>query len=175
MRRYTAFVSAIVVLLSLVAIAASPRAGAEDTSLADMAAHPVVGLWRTAVSNTGDTPFTSFSTFHADGTYLEILPDGTVTSGVWQPTGERTADVMLYVYFTIDDRLIEGEGRLSAVVDETGNALTEEGTLVGHYEDGSLAIAIESPATGTRVSVLPMEPLGTPVLPDMAAAGTPAP
>ncbi|MFN8593128.1 MAG: hypothetical protein U0031_16860 [Thermomicrobiales bacterium] len=159
----------------LFALTAAPRAGAADVTPAATATHPVVGLWRTVVSNTGDEPFASYSTFHADGTYSEVLPDGIVISGVWQPIGERTAEVTLYVYFSIDDRLVLGEGRLTAEVDETGNALVEDGTLVGHYEDGSLAIAIESPATGVRLTVLPVEPLGTPVLPDESAAGTATP
>ena len=61
-------------------------------------------------------------------------------------------------------------------MDETGSALTEEGTVVELYEDGAVALAVESPATGTRLEVLPVEPLGTPVLPpDPAAAGTPVP
>ncbi len=137
--------------------------------------HPLIGLWRTVVSNTGAESFASLSTFHADGAYLEVLPDGTPSPGVWRPTGERTADLTFYVYFSIDDRLVLGEGRMTVEVDETGNALTEQGALVGHYaDDGSLAIAIESPATGTRLTVLPVEPLGTPVLPpDEAATGTP--
>lgn len=166
---------AAIVLLLMAVFTLGPQVAAQDTDASAMATHPVVGVWRTAVSNTGDTPFTSFSTFHADGSYLEVLPDGTICSGVWRPTGERTADVTLYVYFSIDDRLVLGEGRLAVEVDETGNALTEAGTVVGHYEDGSLAIAIESPATGIRLEVLPVEPLGTPVVPGMETPGTPAP
>jgi hypothetical protein len=47
---------------------------------------------------------------------------------------------------------------------------------VGLYEDGSVALAIESPAVGTRLEVLPVEPLGTPVFPpDMAEEATPVP
>jgi hypothetical protein len=56
------------------------------------------------------------------------------------------------------------------------DALTEAGTFVGLYEDSTVAMTVESPATGTRLKVLPVEPLGTPVLPqDMPAAGTPVP
>ena len=81
-----------------------------------------------------------------------------------------------YLNYFIGDRLVEGAVRFTAEVDGSGNALTEAGTFIGLYEDGSVAIAVESPATGTRLEVLPVEPLGTPVLPpDMAAAGTPTP
>ena len=97
MPRCVSFVSAVVVLLSVTALAVSPPVKAQGATPVAIAAHPVVGLWRTAVSNPGDTPFTSLSTFHADGTYIEVLPDGTITSGVWRPTGERTADLILYL------------------------------------------------------------------------------
>ena len=96
--------------------------------------------------------------------------------GVWQPTGERTATLTVYENYLMDDRLVQAEGRFTVEVDESGNTLTEEGTFVGLFEDGSVAIAFESPATGTRMEVLPVEPLGTPVFPpEEAAAGTPAP
>lgn len=167
-------------MLSIVAVFAGAFAyalGATGATAQDaMTGHPVVGVWRTAVSNEGDTSFTSLSTFHADGTYSEVLPDGLVLSGVWQTSGERTADLTAYLNYFIGDRLVEVEVRLTVEVDASGNALSEEGTLVGLFEDGSVAIAVESPATGTRLGVLSVEPLGTPVLPpDLAAAGTPAP
>ena len=61
-------------------------------------------------------------------------------------------------------------------VDETGQAMTFTGTFVSLFEDGSIDMAVEAPATATRSEVLPLVPLGTPVLPpDMAAAGTPTP
>ncbi len=76
----------------------------------------------------------------------------------------------------MEDRLVQAEGRFTVDVDESGNTITEEGTFVGLFEDGSVAIAFESPAMGTRMEVLPVEPLGTPVFPpEEAAAGTPAP
>lgn len=93
-----------------------------------------------------------------------------MVTGLWQPTGERTATVTAYVFFAIDDRPAEGEVRLTVEVDEAGNALTEEGTVVGLYQDGSVAIAAESPATATRLQIQPVEPLGTPVFPSEEAA-----
>ena len=41
----------------------------------------------------GDDSFPSVALFHADGTYSEVLPWGAVLHGVWEPTGERTADL----------------------------------------------------------------------------------
>jgi hypothetical protein len=179
MRRFAVLLSAVVVLLGSVVVLSQPLAVAQEAtpaSMAAMAAHPVVGVWRTAVTNQGDDPFTSLSTFHADGTYTEVLPDGLVLTGLWQPTGERTATVTGYLNYFINDRLVEGAVRLTVEVDETGSALTEEGTFIGLYQDGTVAIAVESPATGTRLEILPVEPLGTPVFPpEEAAAGTPVP
>ncbi len=178
MRRFALLMSAFVVFAGLPGYARDDAATAQDA----MAAHPVVGVWRTAVSNVGATPFSSISTFHADGAYTEVLPDGLVLTGLWRPTGERTAALTGYLNYFIGDRLVEGAVRLTVEVDETGNALTEEGTFVGHYEDGSVAIAVESPATGTRLEVLPVEPLsdlvpgGTPVIPaELSGEATPTP
>ena len=179
MRWFSILLSVVVVVLlsSAVVLSRLPAAAQEATpsGTADIASHPVVGLWRTTVSNQGEASFSSLTTFHADGTYTEVLPNGLVLTGLWQPTGERTATLTAYLsHFTDDDRLVNEEVRLTVEVDETGNALTEEGTYVGLFEDGSVAIAVESPATGTRLEVLPVEPLGTPVFPpDPAAAGTP--
>ena len=170
MSRWLSIVSTVVMLLGWATFSVTPQAGAQG------ATHPVVGMWRTTVTNTGAPPSISLTTFHADGTYLEVVQDGSlVVTGLWQPAGERSATVTAYVFFAIDDRPVEGEVRLTVEVDETGNALTETGTVVGHYQDGSLALAIDSPATATRLHIQPVEPLGTPVVPGMAAAGTPAP
>jgi hypothetical protein len=182
MHRFALLLSVVAVLL-LGLVAGGIRTRAQDatpdamTSMMATATHPVVGLWRTTVSNQGEASFSSLTTFHADSTYTEVLPFGLVLSGVWQPTGEQSATVTAYLsYFNDDDRLVNVELRLTVEVDETGNALTEEGTVVELYEDGSVSMAVESPATGTRLEVLPVEPLGTPVFPaDPAAAGTPTP
>lgn len=176
MTRLLSLVSAVFVLLGVTMLAALSPVKAQDSTPAAMVAHPVVGLWRTVVSNTGDTPFIAMDSFHADGMFSEITQDGIVTTGLWQPMGERSATVTAYVFFTIDDRLVEGEVRFTVEVDKTGNALTEEGAIVGHYaDDGSLALAVETPATATRVRILPVEPLGTPVLPsESGTVATPA-
>lgn len=180
MARFAVLLAIVVLVLAGSAYGKSwlPAVAQDATPPAEvaMATHPVVGVWRTAVSNQGDTPFSSLSTFHADGAYTEVLPDGLVLTGLWRPSGERTATVTGYLNYFIGDRLVEGAVRLTVEVNETGDALTEDGSFVGLYEDGSVAIAIESPATGVRLDVLPVEPLGTPVFPpDVAEAGTPSP
>jgi hypothetical protein len=180
MRRFAVLLSVVVtVLLSSAVVLSRPPAAAQEATAsgtADMASHPVVGGWRLTVDLGEGMTSPDLQIFHADGTYTEILPDHAVLVGVWQPTGERTATLTLYENSLMEDRLVQAEGRFTVEVDESGNTLTEAGTFVGLFEDGSVAIAFESPATGTRMEVLPMEPLGTPVFPaDPAAAGTPTP
>lgn len=180
MRQFTVLLSvAVVLMLSSVAVLSrSPAAAQEATpsGTADMASHSVVGGWRLTVELGEGMTSPDLQIFHADGTYTEVLPDGAVLVGVWQPTGERTATLTLYENYLMEDRLVQAEGRFTVEVDESGNTLTEEGTFVGLFEDGSVAIAFESPATGTRMEVLPVEPLGTPVFPaETTEAGTPTP
>ena len=180
MRRFAVLLSVVViVLLSSAVVLSRPPAGAQEATpsgTADMASHPVVGGWRLTVDLGGGLTSPDLQIFHADGTYTEVLPTGDVLVGVWQPTGERTATLTLYENYLMEDRLVQAEGRFTVEVDERGNTITEEGTFVGLFEDGSVAMAFDSPATGTRMAVLPVEPLGTPVFPaDPAAVGTPTP
>jgi hypothetical protein len=68
-------------------------------------------------------------------------------------------------------------------VDETGNAIDTDGPFVARYvDDGSIDLAIEGPAPGTRLEVLPVVPLselvpgGTPVIPaELTGEATPTP
>jgi hypothetical protein len=106
--------------------------------------------------------------------------------GVWEPTGERTAAVTVYQVYVIDDKLVNGEGRWTAEVNEAGDEMRTAGTFVGTFEDGSIDLAVEwsmdDGVPATRLGVLPVVPLselvpeGTPVIPpDMAGEATPAP
>ena len=147
-----------------------------------MATHPVVGVWRNTIDLGDGITFPSLSLFHADGTYVEVLPDGGILLGAWQPTGERTADLTLYSHYLIDDKLASGEERSAVEVDETGNTMTGTGTFVGLFDDGSIDIAVETAGPATRLGVLPVVPLselvpgGTPVIPaDLTGEATPTP
>jgi hypothetical protein len=104
---------------------------------------------------------------------MEIYPWGAIFIGVWQPTGERTAEATAYNYFLVDDKLVSGEGRFTAEVDATGNAISTDGTFVSRFEDGSIEFAAGGPSAGTRLAVLPVLPLET--LVGTPAAGTPVP
>ena len=174
MRRFSVSLSfALVVLLGLLASGVSTRAqdATPDAMSAMMATatHPIVGAWE--LDNDPDHPGTeiSYVVFHADGTYLEIGTGGQADVGVWEPTGERTADV---TFFFADvepdpDVVVRGVGKMAAEVDATGNALTAPFTFEAHAADGTVPFSGQFLALGTRLEVMPMVPLGTP------AAGTP--
>jgi hypothetical protein len=120
----------------------------------------------------GDT-FPSLATFHADGTYTEVLPKASVLTGVWRPTGERSGTLTLFENYVVEDKLGHSEGRFTVEVDASGNAITESGIYVARFEDGTVEFTGEVHSPGTRLEVAPMvsldELVGTPV------AGTPTP
>ncbi len=151
-----------VVVLGMAVLIRQPTTVAQaatPTSMAAMAQHPVVGMWEMTGQDWDET-FPFLAIFHADGTYLAIYPWGRIFFGVWKSTGARTAEGTTVGYEVVDDRLVRGEGRWSAQVDETGNAIATDGYFVARYVDeGTLHWVIEGPAPGTRVEVLPVVPL----------------
>jgi hypothetical protein len=179
MRRGSFLLSAVaVVLLGSAILLTRPPAAAQEASptpgLIGTAIHPVVGGWQFRNEFAGAT-FPSLGIVHADGTYTEVLPDNGVLVGVWEPTGERTALLTVYSHYLINDKLVNGEGRFILSVDASGTTMTETGTFVGVYENGDIDVAAEGRTTGTRLAVLPMAPLGTPVIPpDMTEATPPS-
>ena len=184
MHRFTVSLSlAFAVLFGLLASGIPTQAqDATPEAMTAMATHPVVGTWE-ITGELGEETFPILAMFHADGTYMEIYPWGAIFVGVWKPTGERTAEGLILGYGITDDRLERGEGRWRAEVDETGNAIETDGPFVARFvDDGSITLAVEGPASGTRLEVLPVVPLaelvpeGTPVVPpDLAGEATPAP
>ena len=81
----------------------------------------------------------------------------------------RTADV---TFFFADvepdpDVVVRGVGKMAAEVDATGNTITAPYTFVARAADGTVPFSGQFLALGTRLEVMPMVPLGTPV------AGTP--
>src|SRR5919106_136194 len=133
MRRFAMLLSVVVVvLLGSAVVLSRPSASAQEATPTGMAAtstHPVVGTWELTGELAGNT-FPILAMFHADGTYQELYPWGAVFFGVWKPTGERTAEGTIVAYEYVDDRLLRGEGRWTAEVDETGNAIDTNGPFV---------------------------------------------
>ncbi len=147
--------------------------GAQPATPAATIAHPVVGTWQKANDAPGPGVNTAYATFHADGTYLEVDPNIGVGLGVWQSTGEHTAD-LIAVYQDIDsDPAVTAAGtvmvRQSVTVDETGDAFTAPFTVEVRIPDGTVVFTAAYTARGTRLQVEPIAPLGTPVM------ATPAP
>ena len=171
MRRFIVSLSVVVVLLlGLVATLdwdTSAQEATPDamTGMMVTATHPIVGSGR-FINDVGEgETFDSFGIFHADGTYTESTPDG-VMIGLWRPTGQRTADLTFHATDLDPDPevLISGEGRMAAEIDETGNTLTATFTFVARAAGGTVAFSGEDlKVTGTRLEVLPMVPLGTPL------------
>jgi hypothetical protein len=94
---------------------------------------------------------------------------------LWRPTGERSAEVTIYQNYIVDDKLVNGEGRWTVEVDETGDALTQgAGFFLGLFEDGSVEFSPEWEAStepfATRLAIQPVVPLES-----MLPQGTPAP
>jgi hypothetical protein len=54
---------------------------------------------------------------------IDSLAWGAVLMGAWTPTGERTAVVTLVLNELQDDQLWQGQGRVTAEVDETDPAI----------------------------------------------------
>jgi hypothetical protein len=166
MRRFTVSLAVVVVLL----VGAIASMGRSTTAQEDMTAeHPIVGAWEW--DNDPDHPGTdiSYAIFHDDGTYTELNGNGTINIGAWEPTGERTADLTARNLFIDPDtnETFRGTLLLAAEVDETGNSITAPFTFEARNTDGEVVFAGEFLAIGTRIDVVPMVPLGTPM------AGTP--
>src|SRR5215217_1191445 len=122
-----------------------------------IAQHWIVGGWRFEnVVEAGQGVFVSYALFHADGTYVEVEPDGKVMIGVWQPTGARSADVTFFAQYPVapgSDEIVRAEGRLAAELDETGNAMTAPFTYEARKRDGTIDFAGEFIVHGTRLEV----------------------
>ena len=160
------FLAVVMVLLVGVLASMSRSTTAQDDLTAE---HPIVGAWEW--DNDPENPGTdiSYAIFHDDGTYTEVNSDGSVNIGAWEPTGERTADLTARTQNTDPDtdERFRGTLLLAAEVDETGNSITAPFTFQARDAAGTVVYEGEFLAIGTRIDVVPMVPLGTPM------AGTP--
>jgi hypothetical protein len=121
--------------LGLAPAAPVSRAAAQT---ADMATHPVVGLWQfdagTPAPVENPDPNWAYEIFHADGTHITWvgLEVGSAL-GIWRPTGERTAET-LGIFRDTDPSMEQGPGtatfQRSVEVDATGNTMSSSGTTI---------------------------------------------
>jgi hypothetical protein len=170
MRRFAVLLSAVVVVLlgSGIVISRLPVAAQEatPTGMATMASHPVVGSWRWTNDPQDPFPYT-YAIFHDDGTYQEVGGHDTAI-GVWQPTGERTAEIAS-VFQDINpfsDAYEPGTLTVRATVEvnEAGDAATATYSGEVRAPDGALVFQSgQLEATLTRLTVASLGSQGTPV------------
>jgi hypothetical protein len=132
--------------------------------------HGFVGSWRMTASSPGSAPTQSLGTYMADGTYLDSdlpVPAGaggdavtisTAGHGIWQPTGETTAQV------TFVDLVSDLQGNfltvetisVQATLGADGNTLS--GTFSVSVADPSGKVVAEVTGTlqGTRITLEPI-------------------
>lgn len=170
---------ALLVLVSAIVLVSGVAGGmrspivAQDGTPSALADHPIVGGWRCHNDNPGAS-FTSFALFHDDGTYVEEVFYGVTLLGVWQATGERTADLNLFAtdLDSTEEGTLMGEGRFIMEVDETGDTFALEGVFQGQDPDGTALftdVGLRSTCTRLQVnSMEEMEAMATPM------AATPA-
>ena len=171
MPRIFALVSIVTLTLAgTLALGVWPNAAAQDASSSTTAGHPVVGAW--FWENSSTDPFDdSFAIFHADGTYVEETPYIGTGIGVWEATGERSADLII-VFQDIEGGLdptapaafVAGTFtlRLSLEVDETGNAISGTGPIEIRTPDGALVDEVTFDGTGSRLLLDWAPPIATP-------------
>jgi hypothetical protein len=156
MRRVSCVLFAIVLLLG---VSGSTHAVAAAQA-GDLADHPLVGSWLLDTDTEDPANPAALVIFSPYGTYVEAEADGTVAIGVWESTGENTAN-LTFRFVDEDGSIIIIRASLEVAAD--GNSLTAEysfefigpdGESTGEYGPGS--------ATGTRAEVEAMgEPVGS--------------
>jgi hypothetical protein len=161
----------LVVLMGLLIVGRGETATAQDA----LATHPIVGTWR-FVKDFGEGPTVYYGTFHADGTYFhEGYPGGPLAFGVWEPTGDRSADLRYRQLYVWEDRVVDVDARAALTVAEAGSALEGPNVYVGRYlDDGTIDYSYEATIAGTRVEPAPFVPLET-LIAESEPQATPVP
>jgi hypothetical protein len=163
--RRLAVVLSLVMLLGAGLLAVASGALAQD----DTEGHPLVGGWL-VISDTSDpTGVPETVVFHDDGTLVNVSPgeeegEGQeVTLGVWEPTGERTANILFTSPFSPEMGEVGAfTVRASLEVSEDGNSFSGQYTIaVTGIPEAEGEYGPET-VTATRITV---EAMGTPVGP----------
>ena len=148
-----------------VAVAITPRVAAQDAP-ADLAVHPVVGLWSSVFNPESPPAPRAMIAFHGDGTLTSLNSFGGTGVGAWQASGERSVQMVLTFYniAQVAGEFVDGTVTVSGVltVDEAGTTLAEESTVDIRAADGTMVANI--PVTGTFDRMTPDAPVpvGTP-------------
>ena len=162
MRPFTVSLAVVVVLLGGVLATMGRSSSAQEPTTAE---HPIVGAWEWDNDPANPGTDISYAIFHDDGTYVEVNSDGSINIGAWEPTGERTADLTArtQILDPETDEMVRGTLLLAAEVDETGNSITAPFTFQARDAAGTVVFEGQFLAIGTRIDVVPMVPLGTPM------------
>ncbi|MFL5760596.1 MAG: hypothetical protein ACJ789_12785 [Thermomicrobiales bacterium] len=150
-----------VVLGGLLIFGRAATIGAQDSTPAAMAGHPLVGTWLLDTDTGDPNNSPTLATFTADGIYTQLDADGSVGIGSWQTTGDTSA-AMTFHGFNTEDGQYSGMFTVRAAIEVAadGHSLTAtytlefvsaDGTATGQYGPGNV--------TGTKVAV---EAMGTP-------------
>ncbi len=145
--------------------ALAPGFPIDEDIRAELASHPLVGAWRLDP----DPGVPTRVVFHADGTYVEIDPLQGTGIGMWRPTGQRSAEVIVeWPNRNAPGRLEEDAGATGGIGDPVGREV--------EYMDGSTTMRSTFTASedGTSFSgtyhlqqflpggeLVPVEPEGT--------------
>ena len=155
MHRYGVVLLAAVMMLGTLIVGGRVFA-AQDATPVTPAEHPLVGAWLVDAEPENPDNQLELDVFSGDGTLTGVLADG-VTAGVWEPTGENTANITF--------RFLDAEGsgiiRASLEVAPDGQSFIATYTLEFTALDGTSSGEIgPGMAEGTKFTV---EPMGTPV------------
>ena len=154
---------AVALLASVVMLSRLPAA-AQQPAAVETSEHPAVGTWKwTNV----DDPLSgnSYAIISSDGSYLEVAADQTGI-GVWRPVGERTIEITS-IFQDLEpnpDGFVPGTitVRQSYELDEAGTTLTGSYAVDARTPDGTVIFEGKFEATGVRMEVESMAPLGSP-------------
>jgi len=151
MRRFPVVSLVVVVLLGVLLASGRTLVAAQGADYAD---HPLVGTWTLVVD--GEAP--EMVVFSAGGGYVDVDNEGTVLLGVWEPTGDSTANL------TITAHTKDGSYRIRASIEVAadGQTFTAAYTFELLDEKTGEGMGEYGPGSGTATRLVAEGP-GTPV------------
>lgn len=142
------------------------HAAAQEVAPTSPTGHPLAGTWIVDFPNHG---LPAIAVWAADGSFIDA---GNGISGVWAPTGPRTA-LHTWVKFVPDNggAYISISGTI--MVDETGEAWSQPYSSMVVAPDGTVVSTDSGTVHATRLRPVPEDQIGTPIA--AVPTWTPAP
>jgi len=158
MRRLSIALSLLVIAL-LGMVSTAQRALAQDDAASDV--HPIVGTWIVSDDSGAEDNTPSIVVFSSDGTVVD-LEVGFTAAGVWEATGDNTADATFAGFVQFEG--IEGSIviRISAEIDDD-DTISAEYSVTGVAADGTVFFSETGSVSGVRMEVEPVENGGQPL------------